>query len=183
MSDAKFFEVVIQEPITMPATSTSNPEILYSGCDFLNEWVIRSEGMRKDEHLDHRFEWEDKIEAMKRRVADRLGVTAPELPKMTGKEDADQALAESYQQAAKAYSEAMAKGTTGEILYISDAAYTAGIDSAKAQIDKACGAERTLNTLHEPKVLRLYHRMRTKSRALRENEIPSSDVDQAQPSS
>ena len=172
MTQAKFFRVTIPMSVTMPATSTSNPEVMYSGADFLNEWVVMSPGMRTDDSLDHRFEWEDKIAAVKARATRRLGITEPEIPRLTGNTVVDADLGEQYTVASRAYADAMAGGTAGEPIYISEAAFKAGCDSAKAMIDQACGPMRTLHPTHEPKVLRLYHDLRRKSQAVTENEIP-----------
>lgn len=168
MSD-KFREIVIRKPVTMPAVSTDRGEWKFSTLVFLAEWVIQSRGMRRDENLEHRFEWEDRIEEFTARMAKKSGLDEPKVP--TSAEDAAP-----YNKLLVEYRAAVEKAAEGESFYVSDAAFKAGVESAKAAIDAGCEPQnRTLHPAYEPKVLRCYHALR-QSRLVDENDVPRASV-------
>lgn len=194
----KFREIVIRPHVKLPPLSTEIAAKDNSFLAFLNEWVLHARGMRKDENLEHLFAWEEAIEAFTARVAEKAGAKKPaelkplEVPKEPPAAWGDKARAEyekdvaDYQrkvtdrQAADAdawerYYTAVHEAAVGESLYVTDAAYKAARESAKAALDEASAPDamgRTrLPRAYEPKILRHYHAF-TLAAAVEENDVP-----------
>ncbi len=194
----KFREIVIRPHVKLPPLSTEVAGREHSFLAFLNEWVLHARGMRKDENLEHLFAWEEAVEAFTERMAEKAGVKKPkeqkplevprEPPETWGKDararyDAD--LADYQRQVAHrqkadaeawdAYHQAVHDAAVGESLYVSDAAYKAAKESAKAALDEASTPDELGRTRlprsYEPKILRHYHAF-SQAAAVEENDVP-----------
>jgi hypothetical protein len=175
--------VVVRPDVLLPAVSTDQGERPYSFLAFLGEWLLSSPGMRKDENLEHLFEWEDALERFSAKTAEGIEVPKPPAaPKQSGDPTTDRAVASAYmaspevaayQEENKAFQAVLSKARVGETFYVSDAAFLAGKAAAKDAIDEALslGPAQRLPAAFGPKILRHYHAL-TMSKAVKPNDVP-----------
>src|ERR1019366_9348060 len=45
------YKVTIQEPVTIPATSTESPEQQFTFASFVEQFIMRSDGMRSEDNI------------------------------------------------------------------------------------------------------------------------------------
>jgi hypothetical protein len=184
---SKFREIKVRASVVLPAISTVDPERPYSFLHFLSEWVCQSRGMRRDEYLAHLFEWEEAVDAFVARMAKKAGTKEPAIPQMPPPVDASDSeavkvhtaecarIGREYEEATKAYRRAVEDAAVGESFFVSDAAFLAARESAKAALEKASeqlpNGARALHHLYEPKVLRHYHAF-AQAAAVEEHDVP-----------
>jgi hypothetical protein len=175
MTNKKFKEVVVREPVILPALSTDAPERTYTFIQFLNEWLLSSKGMRKDENHEYVFEWEDTLESFMASMSKKAGVTSPALPVRGSLPE----VVAKHREDVLAFVEAISKACVGEVFYISEDAFKAGKQAAKEALDAAdvpnpMGA----TSLPKPwalKVLRHYHAL-GQSKSVEEKDVPRTDT-------
>jgi hypothetical protein len=178
-------EVIIRPDIRLPPLDTNRPGMDYTFLGFLKQWVVDAPGMRKDENLEHLFEWEEAITSMCDKTYEAMTLLEPQPPKppedlskITAKEAYayNDALA-AHREERKPFDKALAELRVGQKLYISDDAFMAGKQACKSALDEALTPGPTghqkLNAALGPKVLRHYHAM-SMSRKLNEKELPES---------
>lgn len=191
----KFREIVIRPHVKLPPLSTEIAGREHSFLAFLNEWVLQARGMRKEESLPHLFEWEEAVDTFVKRMAEKAGAKEPKeltpLEVPTGKPQEQWTVEEAAKMAdyqrkvlerqtkdAEAWGEyhtAVHGAAVGESLYVSDAAFKAAKESAKAALDEASTPDpmgRTrLPRPYEPKILRHYHAF-SQALAIEEHDVP-----------
>jgi hypothetical protein len=188
----KYREIKIRSDVALPAINTETPGRPYTYLAFLGEWVVGAREMRKDENLEALFEWEEALESFTEHMANKAGVTEPGLPdkvsppELGTDEKANAEVALAYRKTVMAqaishngeldtYQKAVAAASVGEILYVTDDAFTKGKSAAKAALDAASTPDQQGRTglakPYEPKILRFYHAL-SQSKAIEEKDIP-----------
>lgn len=192
MAATKYKEVVVRPDVILPAISTEQPEKPYSFLNFLSEWLVGARGMRKDENLPFLFEWEETLETFTKAMAAKAGVVEPPIPAKieppvaTGDEvislqamvtyrEALQEQVKTFNEAREAYLKGVNAASVGEIIYVTEAAFKAGKESAKQALDAAGTpnerGQTTIAKMWEPKVLRHYHAF-GQSKTIDEKDVP-----------
>lgn len=205
---SKFREIPIRPHVKLPALSVDIEERDYSMLSFLGEWVLGSEGMRqKDENLAHLFEWEEALEAFTKKMAAKAGIMEPKMPAKPpmpeqpkpGASEADKngynmavgLLQEKMREEAKRYNEELEEYTKAvhaaavdECLYLTDDAFKAGKEAAKAMLKERSTPNQLGQTQlprpYEQKILRLYHAL-NQAKAIEEKDVPKKVTAEAVP--
>jgi hypothetical protein len=185
----QFRSVVIRPTRTFPPIGTSQPAQPYSFLQFLQDWVLGAKDLRTDANLDHYFEWHEAIKLLKEETDVLYPAVTPldakdveAAVKEAGEGEAGQKVANemfaAHAAAEKDRATAIDAARVGKKLYLSDAAFMAGANGARAAIDAAMEPRNIggrmmplLMADYAPEVLWHYHAMR-QSQLIQESDVP-----------